>query len=444
MLAHSRKPLLILVLLAGIFMLTGYAAPIEPPAIFVPCDSSMTVYPLGMAILNANASPGTDVISLEAGCVHDLTGTDNVLEGNNGLPIITESVIIEGNGSTLRRIPQAEPFRLLYIMEHADVTLRDLTLEGGLAGGPFARGGAILSRGKLTLENVTFVDNSAGAEGGAIFVFGAAQISNSLFENNEAQGHGGGLYAAGPLLLDGSDLLANLSGGNGGGVYVAATATVMGSTFNGNSALTAGGGLYARQTLHLANSFFEGNGSSGVGGGLFLAHDLLGLNTVSNLVNVVWNGNIAGSGPGSSMYLVSNPGIGRVVVQHNTLVGPPLFVESVHDDSSGIFIGPATATIENSIITQHFIGVDNRGVVTSRYNLFFANGQDERGRGFLRESNLVNDPLFVSSEDLRLQFGSPAVDSGLDVGVKTDILGVLRPAGGGFDRGAYESLYLIR
>ena len=49
-------------------------------------------------------------------------------------------------------------------------------------------------------------------------------------------------------------------------------------------------------------------------------------------------------------------------------------------------------------------------------------------------------PLFVDlgGRDLRLRYGSPAVDSGVDAGVAADYLGSARPQGGGFDRGAYE------
>ncbi len=50
------------------------------------------------------------------------------------------------------------------------------------------------------------------------------------------------------------------------------------------------------------------------------------------------------------------------------------------------------------------------------------------------------DPLFVSEagEDFHLQAGSPAIDTGMDVGVTDDFDGRSRPSGAGFDLGAYE------
>ncbi|HEX7556214.1 MAG TPA: choice-of-anchor Q domain-containing protein [Leptolinea sp.] len=50
------------------------------------------------------------------------------------------------------------------------------------------------------------------------------------------------------------------------------------------------------------------------------------------------------------------------------------------------------------------------------------------------------DPKFVSSTDFHLQSGSPAIDSGFNLGsvVPTDFDGVVRPQGAGNDIGAYE------
>ncbi|HPO16228.1 MAG TPA: choice-of-anchor Q domain-containing protein, partial [Candidatus Hydrogenedentes bacterium] len=54
--------------------------------------------------------------------------------------------------------------------------------------------------------------------------------------------------------------------------------------------------------------------------------------------------------------------------------------------------------------------------------------------------NINTDPLFVGApEDLHLQDGSPCIDTGTSEGAPaTDIEGVARPQGGGFDMGAYE------
>jgi Right handed beta helix region/Protein of unknown function (DUF1565) len=100
---------------------------------------------------------------------------------------------------------------------------------------------------------------------------------------------------------------------------------------------------------------------------------------------------------------------------------------------NNIFATPLTAAL-------WFEDLDFPGAVV-RYNLVY------RGRltvGHPRGVNLTHnwegrDPEFVSSLDLRLKGGSPAIDSGLALPeVTRDALGRLRPRGRGVDLGAYE------
>jgi hypothetical protein len=64
--------------------------------------------------------------------------------------------------------------------------------------------------------------------------------------------------------------------------------------------------------------------------------------------------------------------------------------------------------------------------------------------GELGTGNIVKDPLFISpawgkTGDYHLQQGSPAVDTGTPVGAPAiDLAGNARPAGNGYDIGAYE------
>jgi hypothetical protein len=53
--------------------------------------------------------------------------------------------------------------------------------------------------------------------------------------------------------------------------------------------------------------------------------------------------------------------------------------------------------------------------------------------------NINADPLFVSRDDVHLNPGSPAIDTGTCVGAPaTDFEGDPRPTGGGCDMGADE------
>jgi len=62
--------------------------------------------------------------------------------------------------------------------------------------------------------------------------------------------------------------------------------------------------------------------------------------------------------------------------------------------------------------------------------------------GYTGNGNIADDPSFVDAENgnLRLSLGSPCIDTGFaaDGAPSTDILGVPRPQGTGFDMGAYE------
>jgi hypothetical protein len=44
----------------------------------------------------------------------------------------------------------------------------------------------------------------------------------------------------------------------------------------------------------------------------------------------------------------------------------------------------------------------------------------------------------ATAGNYQLKAGAAAIDAGVDVGIKVDILGVSRPQGKGFDLGAYE------
>ena len=64
--------------------------------------------------------------------------------------------------------------------------------------------------------------------------------------------------------------------------------------------------------------------------------------------------------------------------------------------------------------------------------------------GFLGSGNLYGDPLFIFpafgvTGDYHLKRGSPAIDAGIKVdGLDIDLEGNRRPAGCGYDVGAYE------
>ncbi len=135
----------------------------------------------------------------------------------------------------------------------------------------------------------------------------------------------------------------------------------------------------------------------------------------------------------------------RSIIVNNTVTG------SAH---SGIVVGGSggvdNITIRNNILAfneQYGVQTDSdcpTGPVAIDANVIFGNGDGavQRGCSTLRlGSNISSDPKFVSRSrrDFRLAGGSPAVDRArADSAPRTDIAGRKRPAGRGYDVGAFE------
>ncbi|HOU41971.1 MAG TPA: hypothetical protein PK829_11965, partial [Promineifilum sp.] len=160
---------------------------------------------------------GADIVALPAGGAFTLTDYTSYDYGYTALPLITSTITISGNGSTLQRTGGDE-LRFL-AASGADLTLDHVTLQGGQAGDYY--GGAVYAiDSTLTLTNCTLSGNKA-ARGGALAVNGgAATITNSTLRDNDSD-KGGAIYAYdAELALQTSTLSGNDAGaGQGGGVY---------------------------------------------------------------------------------------------------------------------------------------------------------------------------------------------------------------------------------
>ena len=72
----------------------------------------------------ACAGSGADTITLPAGSTQTLASVDNnYYGGRTACPAITSAIVIEGNGSTIRREPAAPAFRILAVESTGDLTL---------------------------------------------------------------------------------------------------------------------------------------------------------------------------------------------------------------------------------------------------------------------------------------------------------------------------------
>lgn len=216
---------------------------------------------LRQAILDANASPGPDVVRF-AGAAR--AGTIGLTSGELS---ITDDLRIDGSGAGRLAVSGNDASRVFRIGSGVAASIDDLTITHGRAAG---QGGGILNAGTLTLSHVTLSENQvvgiAGANlgavvdafGGGVFNTGTLTVRHSLFVHNQSVGADGTPTSIGSSALGGAIMSAGPAGSP-------ATAAVSHSTFLDNQAVGGAAGAGASR--------------AGVGGAIMNA---VGAFTVSN------------------------------------------------------------------------------------------------------------------------------------------------------------------
>jgi predicted outer membrane repeat protein len=194
-------------------------------------------------------------------------------------------VIIEGNGATIERASSAtDDFRFFFVRNGAQLELRNVTLVNGDVDSVFYDiGGAIWIDGgaQLSIVNSTFSGNLA-ILGGAVYadVDTRVRIDSSTFSGNTANYWGGAIFTKGQLSIVDSTFADNsadeggailVAGDEGGAIYVG---SILQSTFTGNTA-REGGAIYAASDFSVTNTTFSGNSTTSPmsGSAIYLAND---------------------------------------------------------------------------------------------------------------------------------------------------------------------------
>lgn len=322
---------------------------------------------LRQAILNANATPGEDLINITVLGQLDL---------QSALPTITEAVTIyvPNAGTVFRpfKIDGQNLYRGLTITS-VPVTITGLTVQNAVAFGTLS-GGGINSGGNLTLNGVTvlnssarsgggvsstgaivvnasfFQGNSASARGGAIYAEDALTVNGSIIQNNQCPTlfscTGGGLYAGNTLTVANTEIISNTTGGAGGGLAAYGAVVITGTLFSGNSASSGSGGgasIFGSIPVQVTNSHFENNGSSSSGGGMFVSTAV-----TMTLNNVDFAGNTA-SFHGGGLYAEAGDGL--------TIIGS-CFEQNTASLNGGGLYGDSVVLTDTRFIsnTAFFIG----------------------------------------------------------------------------------------
>ena len=388
-------------------------APAEA-AVTVPCSASSLV----SAISTANTTPAAAALSLTSGCVYSFSAANNSTDGGNALPVITGSVSITGNGATITRSGSAA-FRLFDVASGGSLSLSGMTISNGLANDGTNGGGAIFSRGPLTVTRTTFSGNSSpaatGTSGGAINSSGPLSVSLSTFTGNSAQ-EGGGIF--------------NQS--------TTATATVTDTTFSGNTATIFGGGgiVSVQGTTNVTRDTFSGNQATGTAGGGAIDND-----ATVNITNSTFTGNTAGSNGGGAIQ-----NFGTVSISWTTLSGnSSQFGANLHSGAAG-----TTMTVRESIVADGGGGGTNCSGTTAVVDGGF-NIDTGSSCGFTATQHSMSNtnpglgPLASNggpTQTMALASNSPAVNA-VPISVSgcsgsTDQRGVSRPQGAACDIGSYE------
>jgi hypothetical protein len=237
------------------------------------------------------------------------------------------------------------------------------------------------------------------------------------------------------LIITNTEFVSNTTVVVGGGAAALGGAVIQGGRFERNSSaypeinpLYGGGGLYADGALTLSGTQFISNKSTSIGGAVFLGSEDY---KVRRFINALFTDNAADAD--GSAIAINAPG------QHELL--HLTIASSIFITKPAIAVYSGTVGITNSIVVSHSLVFSiSGGSVYEDYNLFFGHVVNNIVGITSGGHSLIGDPRFVDpfNDNFHLQFGSAAIDHGVDAGVYTDLDGSPRPVGTGFDIGAYE------
>jgi hypothetical protein len=377
---------------------------------------------LRQAILDANASPGTDAIVMFVSPPAPIVLNSELL--------VTDCVDIQGPGASAQAVSGNNSTRVFHMSSGAAVSIYGLTIANGNAGAN--NGGGILNDHSTVSLESSVVANNAADSGGGIYNDGtinggnssaSVSLSNSTISGNAVSNNGGGISnvatnfgatgGTSVTLNIRNSTLSNNTAATGGGIDNEAggpgangSVFVTNSTLSANSATNGGGinsfGSQGISFLTINNSTFSGNTASSLGGAIYngtipgFGGDAV-LNTTSTIYNAGASGgtifNLAFSSFSSSYNLASDNA-------NSNLTGPGDIVNTNPQLGPLQNNGGSTATHalgENSPAREH--GDPNFDPNAFNPPMTF----DQRGSGFPRVLNRLDIGAYELPAPIALQ-----------------------------------------
>jgi parallel beta-helix repeat protein/predicted outer membrane repeat protein len=414
------------------------------------CATSSGACTVRAAIMEANALPGSDTVTIPAGTytLRIASGGEDAAFGD--IDITTPMTILgAGAGATILdggEAPIGSPpnvlamDRLFEIHPTAgNVSIARLTLQGGWSA---ENGGALYnaSPGTVRLESVAIRDSFSEAEGGGIFhdagrlVITGTTAAPSTVANNTARG-GGGIYSTGLL----------------GATGVATRVEVAFATFSGNSSEAGGGAIEATGDglLTVADSSFSGNHTEGDGGAVAVTSK-----SGATFARVIFSANSA-AGDGGGLYIDAE---GQTRITNATFSGNSVGgVDSsgVTDEAAGgaLYIGGsgasdvASATFTNNSATGEggAIAITNFGAVTIADSRVENNHAGTTGGGIMNGGRAVTfSRLMIRGNRAVSGGGAESQSTGSFVITDSSFIGNTAETGGGFSNDGDGTLRITR
>ena len=388
---------------------------------------------------------------------------DNVF-GPSAL-LVNKTLIIVGptgnSGINIARAPGAPEMRLVRVTSGVQLTLRYLTLSGGVArggngasahggggGGGGGLGGAVFNEGTLQVENSTLSGNSViGGNGGD----GGVESAGNFNGGNGGGPNGG----AGGMFFPGNGATGGFGGGGGGGDSQFGE---FDGSYGGAGGLGGGGGGGGRQgadgsggrgSFAPLTGALGGHNRGGGGGGLGLGGAILNKGGTVGLVNSTISDNITLPGAGGASQSgggagASGAAAGGAVLNYN---GALSIVNSTLAGNAGIYTvadgGNASVLLVNTILDDIAFQIFGGN---GTYNTSGNNNLIRSNNGFSGGVISNADPLLGPLQNnggptatRALPLSSVAVDAGDDnVSYAQDQRGSARRSRAHVDIGAYE------